>query len=162
MTIHKPDGTGPVLVTANYHGASNFAVQTPDSAQLLVNAIGDYHGTTLLDPSDGDNTTRLQISGSGPWTIKLSSLSTAVHYSGGLYKGTGDEVLGVVNGALSTATFASSAMQSNFIVMEYTTSGNQNLVVNEVTPPTYHGTVPLSAPSFLVVNAAGSWTMTTE
>lgn len=162
VTIHKPGGTGPVLAKISYHGANNFIVKTPDSAQLLVNTIGSYEGTTLLDPSDGDNTSRLQVSASGPWAIKLSPLTAATSYTGGTYKRAGDQVLEVTNGALSTATFASSAMQSNFIVTEYPASGNQNLLVNVVAPPAYHGTVPLSAPSLLSITAVGLWTMTTK
>lgn len=158
VSIRKPN-SGPTLLTASYTGGqSNFVVQDVGANQLLVNTIGSYQGTTLLDPN-GEDTRRLQVTATGPWTIKLAPLTSAPIYRGGTYQGAGDTVLVVPNG--STATFTSGAAQANFVVTEYGSDGTPNLLVNAIAPPAYHGTVPLSPPSFLVVQAVGAWTMTT-
>lgn len=156
ITVHKPS-SGPTIVRATYTGGDNFTIGTADSSQLLVNTIGAYQGVTLLDPDNGDNTRTLQVHASGHWTVSLLPLTSAQRYTGGTLHGDGDLVFAIA-ASKSEATFASSSQQQNFSVNEYG-SDFPNLLVNEIVPPTYHGTVALTTPAIYVVTATGPWTM---
>ncbi|HVQ89578.1 MAG TPA: hypothetical protein VMU51_00960 [Mycobacteriales bacterium] len=159
VKIRKPgDGTGPVLVSITASGSSNFVVQAKGGEdQLLVNVIGSYTGTVLLDPDDESETTRLLVTASGRWTMTVAPLSAARVVTS-RYTGHGDEVL-IYDGpeGPSSATFTGPRAEDNFVVNAYNDDG-QDLLVNEIEP--YKGTVEVSTrPTLLVVNATGTWSV---
>ncbi len=159
VKIRKPgDGTGPALVSITASGSGNFAVQAKGGEdQLLVNVIGSYTGTVLLDPNDDSETTRLIVTASGRWTITVAPL-TAARVVTSQYTGRGDEVL-LYDGpeGPSSATFTGPRSENNFAVIAYNDDG-QDLLVNEIEP--YKGTVEISTrPTLLVVSATGTWSV---
>jgi hypothetical protein len=80
LKISKP-ADGANLIKLTHEGDSNFIVDQLDSdldeTENLVNEIGKYKGTTILDVTEEEETKRLRIQADGTWTIVLSDLTTA-------------------------------------------------------------------------------------
>lgn len=159
--IKLPAGVTKAMVTATHNGASNFAVigldDSNDSADLLVNEIGKYQGTTPLGLNAFNDVKSLQITASGAWTLKIEPLANAKDFA---TKGTGDMVM-LYDGPATSLT-ATHKGKSNFAVMEENAElFNMGLLVNEI--GNYSGTVPMSAgPALITVKADGAWTLATE
>jgi hypothetical protein len=163
ISIHKPASVDLVTATST-GGENNFVIEAKgpnDDDQLLVNTIGNYHGTTLMDAQQGEESTTLQVSATGSWSIILRPTWTAQHYTGGTFNGTGDSAVIVSDSSLFKASFSGPPTEDNFVVEEYTNGGDDNLLVNVVNA-NYHGTVPLSPPGLIMVTAAGPWSMSTS
>ena len=159
--IKLPDGVSKALVTTTYNGKGNFAVigldESNDSADLLVNEIGKYKGTTPLGLNSFRDVKSLQVKASGAWTVTIEPLANAKGFAN---KGSGDMVM-LYDGP-STSLKATHQGKSNFAVMEENDElFNMGLLVNEI--GNYSGTVPMSAgPSVITVKAGGAWTLATE
>jgi hypothetical protein len=155
VSITKPPGTTVAVATITADGRSNFVVKGLDGDQdLLVNTIGAYSGSILMD-ADGGGTTQLQVTASGPWTISLSNPRFAPALNEGPNSGTGDAVL-LYQGGRGVAAISGQS-ESNFVVQEYSSSG-YDLLVNEI--GAYQGTVPLAAgPAFVQIKSEGSWSI---
>jgi len=160
--ITKPV-SGPVLLTATYQGgANNFVVEAlgPDlsSTDVLINTIGAYHGTVLLDGpnSFSQDTTALKVTATGPWSITLADPRTARSFDTTI-SGKGDEVVNYTGGP--AAFLITNQGQDNFAV---TALGGDfpDLLVNTI--GNYHGTVPISASGLVQIESDGSWTMTKQ
>jgi hypothetical protein len=71
------------LIKLTHEGDSNFIVDQLDSdldeTENLVNEIGKYKGTTILDVTEEEET-KLKIEADGTWTIVLSDLTTHVRW----------------------------------------------------------------------------------
>src|SRR3972149_1877356 len=94
-----PEGLA-LIAEATYSGSGNFAVWSiaADGSRndLLVNAIGKYTGTVLLDDAGfgSAQSVALQVEGSGSWTIGIRSLFEAPVWNGGAtLKNAGDSVI---------------------------------------------------------------------
>jgi hypothetical protein len=157
VDITKPGQVSdPVLVTATYRGGHNFSVFALDSAlrqsDILVNVIGKYQGTNLLD-SQGTQTRALKVQAHGKWTIKIKPEASARRV-GAHAKGTGDDVL-LYTGLSGDATFDYRG-KLNFVVT-YGDASNTGLV-DEVGH--FRGQVPIkNGPVLIVVSANGKWRM---
>lgn len=160
VAIQKPGGSdNPALVTASHTGSSNFAVVGLDSNldwnTLLVNEIGDYEGTTLLDAGWVDQPSRnLEITADGQWQIEVEKVSAARDLRSST-QGHGDDVL-AWTGAARVADFTHVG-ESNFAVEAYAGNGDYvDLLVNEI--GTYSGanTIP-SGTRLISVIADGDW-----
>jgi len=157
--ITLPKGVTAGIITATHDGSSNFVINVLDAANqstadLLVNTIGTYTGTTaygLTAPGDGVS---LQITADGNWSFTLSPISAAPAL---VDAGTGDAVF-LYTGPAGPLT-ASHSGESNFVVTEETgESFRFGLLINEI--GAYTGTVPMSAgPSVVTVRADGAWTL---
>jgi hypothetical protein len=85
--------TEPMLITTTWTGVSdNNTIYAYDAdgneGDLLVNTIGSYQGTNIINLYDGDNVKALKIEGSGNWKITLKPLADAKSWDGsGTYKG---------------------------------------------------------------------------
>ena len=158
LAISKPDD-GPVLITTTNRGPSqNFTVVALDAdlseGDLLVNAIGDYTGTSILDRNGGD-TRRLKISGGGSWQITLEPLSAARSMTTSV-SGVGDDVI-AYRGPTGVATVSNRGPEDNFTVFAYGEDG-ETLVVNEI--GTYAGETTIKeGPAYLEVDGGGSWSI---
>lgn len=101
LKITKPSGASqPAIITATHKGDGHFAIWSLDknleNNDLLVNTIGDYTGTTLLDPAqfgEAVSSTHLDISANGPWTIAIQAVGAARAMSSNKTTGAGDDVL---------------------------------------------------------------------
>jgi hypothetical protein len=156
--VTLPAGATAGVVTADYSGDGNFAVQIIDAqnastGELLVNTIGSYSGATVYGFNSFGTGASAQITASGPWTLRFDPVSASPALAP---SGTGDAVF-LYSGDASRLT-ASHQGSANFVVQEETGGFGFGLLVNEI--GAYSGTVPLSAgPSVVSVTADGSWTL---
>ena len=156
--IALPKGAKAGLVTATHQGSANFQVSGMDAGNKstidgLVNAIGNYSGTTAYGLTDmGNAPIKLQIVADGSWTIKIAPISSASVLPASA-SGKGDAVFKFEGAAADFAiTHKGSA---NFQVQQY--GGDLSMGVNEI--GNYSGTVPFVAgPTVLVIGADGTWT----
>lgn len=152
---------GPALLHLTYTGGRNFIVKNFDGTgqdiSLLVNMVGRYDGTIPLDFMDGEDTARLQITASGPWTAQVLPLSSVrTETVPGIYFGAGDDVIRLTGGKPDVMA-AEGKGRSNFIIYGFT-DGGRDLLLNEISP--YQGKVMLDQGTFiLVVHSEGEWTL---
>lgn len=147
-----------LAATFTHEGGSNFAVKSLDASltiqDLLVNTIGNYQGTVLVDESVGYLTTALEITADGPWTVTLVHLSALPSFDAQT-SGTGDAVLRYLGNAGVAAIQHTG--QSNFAVKYYNDDGG-DLLVNEI--GAYSGSVAFRSPPALIeITAEGSWSI---
>jgi hypothetical protein len=145
------------IATIAHTGTSNFSVTALDSSLnpqgLLVNVIGNYSGTVLVPA----NTTNLQITADGPWTIDVKPTTAARPFDGKSVAGHGDDVVSYP-GATGVAAITHVG-QSNFVVSSYKQgSTSPDLLVNVI--GNYTGSVPFPGPALVTVSADGDWTIT--
>ncbi len=161
ISIELPDGPDTAAVaTISHVGSSNFVVWALDSnmeqLDLLVNEIGNYDGTVLLNLS-GNTPTSLEIQADGPWTVTLRSILSLREFAGATATGAGDDVL-VYRGGAGVASVTHDG-SSNFVVWNY--GDRSDLVVNEIGQ--YTGDVRWSSgPSVVAVSADGNWSITVK
>jgi hypothetical protein len=159
VKVELPDGADQVAVaTISHKGSSNFAVWALDSnmeqQDLMVNRIGNYQGTVLFN-LNGNDTTSLEVTADGAWTITVRSVLSLRQFKGAAATGTGDDVI-IYQGEAGAAALTHNG-ESNFAVWSY--GDNTDLVVNQI--GTYKGTVRWSAgPSVIAVSADGKWSIT--
>ena len=135
VALAKP-GPGVVVAQLSHGGVADFVVHPLDASgqrrDALVNAVGAYRGSRLLD-TDGIETTQLEIGADGPWSIDLVALPGAPAWSGREpVSGQGDAVL-IAPGGLDRLTVAqiTHGGARAFAVWAYTTI-SRDLVVNDV------------------------------
>jgi hypothetical protein len=155
IKIKKPETGAALVKIANRGGSSNFVVQDAAEEQLLVNTIGPYSGTVLLDKEDGQNTTKLKVQSDGSWSITVSPLLSAPQFTS-KSSGKGDAVV-VYTGSAGTITMTHSGKE-NFVVTAYGGDGSQDLLVNEIGRYNGQNTVN-DGPVLLEINADGAWTL---
>jgi hypothetical protein len=158
QAISKHD-TGAEALIIQHTGPSNFAVHSLDSSleptDLLVNEIGNYSGTVLLDGGwSSTETTKLKITAGGAWTITIVPLQKVKSFNGKApITGFGDDVF-YYTGEIATAAFTHDG-SSNIAVKTH--GLDSDLLVNEIGP--YKGTL-VWRPGLYSVTADGNWSAT--
>lgn len=127
-----------------------------DYPDLLVNEIGAYTGNRLITRE----TSRIQISATGSWTLTVGGLDLARRVDGAVAaEGTGDDVL-LYRAAPDTVRLTHDG-ERNFVVKAIaTTSSFPDLMVNEI--GSYEGTVPFDdagEATVVEVTADGGWSI---
>lgn len=151
------------LLKVTYTGGSNFVVRNygagNDVIDLLVNTIGAYSGSQLIDIYDNDQTVRFEVKASGPWEIQvLPIIHLRKETMPGTITGIGDDVV-LLQGTGTPDMLRADASQStsNFIVYALT-NFNFELVFNEIAP--YTGTVLIDGTTNLLqIKAEGPWSI---
>jgi hypothetical protein len=159
VKIAKPASGANLVTIVGYGSSSNFVVESLDSSlqevDLLVNVIGSYSGTVLMDVQEGQETARLKITYPGTWTVVLRPISAAPEFKT-TAAGTGDRVfkyLGEAQGLRIT-----NRGSDNFVVQ--TCGDDGDLLVNEI--GNYSGEVVLGAgPELIQIQSDGHWTLRT-
>jgi hypothetical protein len=172
------DGTGPdvlefdpqiadsAIATFTHDGQANFAVQSlaanADPIDLMVNAVGDYSGTTLFNQNEGDTTAALQVDADGAWTVVIDPATSAPAWDGASpLMGTGDAVYRVVppSSGLATVTLTHEG-DENFAVSAYPEGGGfPDLLANEI--GAFNGQTVLPDGTWLLeIVADGTWSVT--
>ncbi|CAN5160771.1 hypothetical protein BH09PAT3_BH09PAT3_7140 [soil metagenome] len=157
ITIEKPANSAAILKFECPSCTRNTSVKTNGADSLLVNTVGTYSGSHLIDSSEGSNTTQATIAATGAWTLSISGLDQAVNMNRQPVNGQGDSVV-YATGETTTATLNNNG-DENFVVKVYPTKGgNTDLAVNTI--GSYSGTVPLQTPSYIQVTSNGVWSIT--
>jgi hypothetical protein len=156
LDIEKPDPSGVGIATITHEGSSNFAVQTVETSDLLVNVIGVYNGRVLFDIAEADHTERLEITADGSWTVTTEPLAALTRFDNSL-DGQGDDVV-VYTGDGGVATITHDG-ESNFAIWLYYANG-RDLLVNDI--GSYSGQQLLDDAALLQITADGEWSMEVE
>lgn len=159
--VPVPAGAKAGVVAATYSGSSNFSIVGLDAnnestTDLLVNTIGAYTGTTAYGFGLSSGVVNLKVTASGPWTIKISPISSAPALPLPA-SGKGDAVY-LWNGK-STNWAITNQGEGHFAVIN-NGSGliGYDLLVNEL--GAYTGTVPVkSGPAVTTISSDGTWTI---
>jgi len=130
--------------------SGNVVLKTDGSEGLLVNTIGSYTGTHVINVRDGGVTGKLTISAEGDWTVSISDISSASK----ALSGKGDTAL-LLSGSTTDALIKNNG-DGNFVVQVYNSDG-ADLAVNEI--GSYSGTVPMVLPALVQVISKGSWSI---
>ena len=156
--------TDPMLVTTSWSGPEdNNTIYAYDSdgneGDLLVNTIGSYKGTNLINLYEDDNVKALKIEGSGSWKITLKPVSEATAWDGkGTFSSKSDDVINVVDvfDGLDSIRFKSTNAEGNVTV--YGLGDDEDLIVNEIGNFSGKYLVP-SGVTLLKISSDGRWTM---
>jgi hypothetical protein len=146
----------PAILTFSCPSCSdNTTLESNGPDSLIVNTIGAYTGSHLINTSDGGLTTKLTVGADAPWTLSVSDLTSAKSVDGAA-SGSGDQVIHM------TGTFSDVALRNegadNFVVQSYDNGDWDPLVANEI--GAYSGTVPMSGPTYVDVESSGNWSIT--
>jgi len=157
-TVIPIDIVGPATVAFTCENCSGNIVVTADGTDpLLVNAIGAYSGTRLVNGRDGSVVSEIAVEADGDWTLVVDNVMTAPSFDGPA-TGTGDQVFWMMGG--STAATVTHDGSLNFIVEAFGNGAGTTLVVNEI--GAYSGTVEMTAPALVQVTADGAWSITPQ
>jgi hypothetical protein len=153
------------IATITYSGSGNFAVWSiaADGSEndLLVNVIGRYKGTVLFDAESGVHSVAMRVEASGSWTIVIKPVTKArIWAAGTTATGSGDDVIQLASPPFGLVTSVIKYKGSgNFAVWSYSTSGDRELLVNEI--GNYSGEVQIPSGTYLVaIEADGPWSIT--
>lgn len=165
LKITKPNGASqPAIVTATHKGSGHFAIWSLDKNleknDLLVNTIGEYKGTTLLDAVTFDQevrSTHLDISANGAWAIAIRGLGAARAMGSNVTTGASDDVLRWTGKAVTARIKHNGS--GHFGVWARESNGDYlDLLVNEIGE--YNGTVVVPSGTRLVtVEGDGTWSI---
>lgn len=150
---------GPAIAQFSCPGCTdNTVVQANGGTDpLLVNVIGAYTGTTLIDAENGSVVTQVTVTASSAWTLTIDDI-TAARTVQGVASGHGDDVF-LLTSTSTKATITNNG-SSNFAVYGYSEAISNPLLVNEI--GAYNGTVPLIGPAVVQVQSDGDWTITPQ
>jgi hypothetical protein len=154
--VQAVDLSQPAIVTFACPGCSeNTTLESNGPDSLIVNEIGAYSGSHLINTSGGALTTKFTIGADAAWTLTVSDLATAQTFAGAA-TGSGDQVIKM------TGTFSDVALHNdgadNFVVESYGNGDWDPLVANEI--GAYAGTVPMTGPAYVDVESSGNWSIT--
>jgi hypothetical protein len=157
--VSLPNGAASGIVTATYSGRDFFSVTTLDSSydssEYLMYSFGEkYSGSMAYGLNDyNERSVRLQIESDGPWTIKVSPISSAKTMP---KSGAGDQVY-LYTGSAGRLSLTHSGKEW-FEVTQYTNDIYGERYLAYAGGP-YKGTVPIySGPSVIEIQADGQWT----
>jgi hypothetical protein len=157
--------TEPMLITTTWRGGNDnntiYAYEADgNEGDLLVNTIGSYEGTNIINLYDGDDVKALKIEGSGKWKVTLKPLADAKRWDGsGTYEGRSDDVINVdgVFDGLDSMRFKSTRADGNIAVYGLGENG-EDLIVNEIGNFSGEYLVP-SGTVMLRISSDGRWEM---
>jgi len=146
-----------VFVISGNDSARHFAVRAHgERSTLLVNTTAPYQGITF---AQGQDSTTLEVTAVGSWTITQQPLSAMRSISEGeTITGSGDEILRILSHG-QTATIEGNNVGRHFAVRSH--GARRSLLVN--TTNEYSGRVMLRGEyTMLEITAVGDWSITFE
>lgn len=146
----------PALVTFSCKECSgNTVLETNGAEIMLVNTMGAYSGSHLVDTTTGVATTEFAVSADAAWTLTVEDLD-AVPTAAGSASGQGDQV--IFWDSSSGRAVITNKGEGQFLVESFG-SDVPELPVDE--EGSYSGTVQL-APGFVQIKSKGDWTITAK
>lgn len=160
LPVSLPPGEA-LVIELTHSGSGNFSVvshtSSGDYLDLLVNEIGAYSGTSLIQISD--DVGLLEITADGSWSVLITDLltgSTGIRCGAASQRG---DMVVIVEDFVDTGGAADLTHngESNFSIWTYGDQGT-DLIVNEI--GTYSGTVLIGSGMYLwEIDADGSWSI---
>ena len=166
VTRQEFSGAGDMVIEVNITEAAivsftcadcsgNTVLKTNGRESLLVNTIGAYSGTNLINLSEGSVTTQFIVESEGNWAVVVDDVTTAPSVDTSA-TGTGDGVV-IFTGNFDAAAITNDS-SGNFVVKAYGDGNWSPLIVNTI--GAYSGTVEMSGPAVVQVNSEGNWSIT--
>lgn len=156
VAIEKPSDGAAILAFECPSCSSNTIVKTNGAESLIVNTIGAYAGSHLIDARQGSNTTKVTVTATGAWKITVSSLDAAMQVQDQQVSGKGDVVLHLMGNTTQAAL--TNDGDANFVVETFPESGGSlDLPVNTI--GSYKGTVPIAGPAYVQITSNGNWSV---
>ena len=150
--------TEPAMVTFSCPECTrNTVLKTNGRESLLVNTIGSYSGSHVINVYDGSITTEFTITARSYWTLTVDDITQAPVFTAA-GSGAGDTLIWM-NSTFSRAQITNDG-SSNFIVHCYGSSSSRSLVVNEI--GAYSGVKPMTGPCLVQVESTGNWSITPQ
>ncbi|GAA0363787.1 hypothetical protein GCM10009530_11840 [Microbispora corallina] len=152
------------IAVIRHSGESNFAVWSIQPSgkdnDLLVNRIGDYSGTVVVNTYTDLKTAGFTIEADGAWSLRFAPISYAPLWKHLTEKGLGDAVLKLAapTKGLHTLRYAHGGT-STFVVYALPPSGAPGLLVNKIGHVSGKVVVPAGT-RYVSVLADGKWTLT--
>ncbi|WP_250546194.1 hypothetical protein [Paenarthrobacter sp. DKR-5] len=134
----------------------NTILRTNGFDTLLVNVIGPYSGTHLVDTDGTSSTSVLTVTADSPWKITVSD-PALLPPSAGPVSGRGDQVIHLTG--TSTEAFVTNKGRAAFAVVGIG-GPMKDLAVDDV--GSYKGVVPLQAPEYVQIESDGTWTLSPQ
>lgn len=161
FTLTLPAGVGYGLVHATHQGTAGFSLTVLDStgaeAELLVDTIGTYDGTTGLGLTSATEPATIQVAADGPWTLEISPITAATALPAA---GHGDGVF-LYDGPATDVALTHTGGSYLFAWQQSGAAYDVALLADEAGE--FSGTAPLAAgPALVVVNSDGDWTTATS
>lgn len=129
----------------------NTTVETDGYDGLLVNTIGSYTGSHIVNMKQGSVINTITVGAQGAWILTLDDYGNAPDKT----SGSGDTAL-LIRETATKATITYTG-EHNFAVKVYSASGDSDLAVNTI--GSYKGTVPFNTPGLVQISASGPWTL---
>ena len=131
----------------------NTVLKSNGDESLIVNTIGSYSGSHIINVYDDSATSRFEIEATGSWTLVIDDISTLPRFDGAA-TGTGDAAI-LMLGKFDTAQITNDG-ERNFQVFAYGGTGSP-LVVNDI--GAYSGVKVLEGPTIIQVISTGAWSI---
>lgn len=161
-----------IVYSATHNGESNFIAHfydCNDGRESLVNEIGNYSCTQVLDATDIDDSSSgmVEVDADGDWSITFSPVKTVVNTETSTsFSGYGADITGAFKSTGNMICTVSHDGSSNFVVHAYelTEDGDREPVANEIGE--YNGQCVIRTKKdtlyFFNVEADGNWTINVE
>ncbi len=164
LIVEKPEeGMPALLVIKGNSASSHFSITSFDASRdmldLLVNTTEFYSGIVAVDLPVGTETTMLEVTATGSWSVEVYSIGASPKISKIKPKSdSGDNVLWI-EGDASIAIITGNSKASHFAVEAYDSNGRySDLLVN--TTERYSGKVLIPKNTLLLkITATGSWSI---
>lgn len=162
--IEKPEEGFGIMKIAGNNSERHFAVvgynDQGKSTKLFVNTTQPYVGTVLLDLSEDDDTSFLEVNATGAWTIFILPIGFATFVPvPSTFSGSGDDVIVIRDDSAVLARIDGNQTSKHFAVIGH--GRGSSLMVNTTSP--YSGTVRVSPGTrVLEIKAVGKWSVEIE
>ncbi len=166
ISINKPNEGPALLYIRGNNQSRHFAVKGYDAngnmTGLLVNTTKPYNGIVPVDLGKRKNTSNLEISATGSWSVKVYPISTARKVKvPGNTTGSDDDVLWI-KGNAKIVRISGNQQSRHFAVKCYDKYGRlKKLLVNTTKP--YDGKVLIPKDALLIeISSVGEWNISLQ
>lgn len=155
----KDSGIVHIINTGGGHFAVKSYTASNEYIDLIVNTIGHYEGTHLLNFQTDETAVRFEVTASGSWEIQILPITEArIENMPSTITGTGDDVVFIVTSSPDLMIVDASGAEGHFAIWVYYIPQRRDLLVNDIAP--YTGTVIMPPGSYLfTVTAQGPWSI---
>ncbi|MCR2826250.1 hypothetical protein [Microbacterium sp. zg.Y909] len=162
-------GTGDMVIPVAVAGAAivsftcedctgNVLVTSDSEEGMLVNGIGAYSGSRLVNMTDGSAMTAIAVEADGTWELVVDDVENAPSFDGAV-TGTGDQAFWMT-GEFESVAFVNGEQRGNHAVWAYRNGMTNPLILNGTGPA--DETAEMTGPALVQVSSKAEWTLTPQ